>query len=281
MEKIVKTMLSRVKPNHYWFNYQYQVNLYSGCNFNCIYCDSMNNYYSNDNFQLIKPKKDALKILQLELSNNHYYGVIGMGAMCDPYNDLEKELLITPNFLKLAYIYDMGVFMLTKSDLVLRDIELYQKIAINNKVSIFMSISTCDDLLASQIEKNAHSPTRRFQALLKLNEANIKTGIVLGPLLPGINDNIENIISIVAKAAKVKTNIIWPIENFTLRGNQKEYFLNNIKDYSLELYNLYLQQYQRSYYIKSFRPSLKKAFIKECLKHNIMYQTNLINKELF
>ena len=109
-----------------WFGTDHTVNLYRGCCHGCLYCDSRSDCYRNPDFDHVTAKADALRILRDELARKVRPAFIGMGAMSDPYNPFEEELLLTRHALELIDAYDCGVSVDTKSGLIVRDIDLYQ-----------------------------------------------------------------------------------------------------------------------------------------------------------
>ena len=111
-----KTILSGYKPQPHWFGTEYNMNLFRGCSFGCIYCDSRSSCYHVENFDRIRPKARALEILEKELGARRRKGVVATGAMTDPYNPLEKKLGLTSGALKLIHRARFGAAVATKSD---------------------------------------------------------------------------------------------------------------------------------------------------------------------
>lgn len=114
-----KTILTRPKDDS-WFGNDYNMNLYRGCCHGCIYCDSRSECYHVDDFDRVRLKKDALKLLERELQTRRKKGVVGMGAMSDPYNPFEKEQKVTRGALLLLERFGFGAALDTKSSLVTR-----------------------------------------------------------------------------------------------------------------------------------------------------------------
>ena len=140
-----KTILTKVKDGSEWYGVDYNMNLYRGCSHGCIYCDSRSNCYHIDNFDRVRGKENALYILEKELSKKRAKGVVGIGSMSDTYNQLEIKYEQTRGALKLISKYGFGVSIDTKSDLILRDLDLLKEINSKNNVIIKFTITTPDD----------------------------------------------------------------------------------------------------------------------------------------
>ena len=148
-----------------WFGTDHTVNLYRGCCHGCLYCDSRSDCYRNPNFDQVTAKADALRILRDELARKVRPAFIGMGAMSDPYTPFEEELLLTRHALELIDAYDCGVSVDTKSDLIVRDVDLYQSIQAHSPVICKITVTTVDEELAAKVEPRAPSPARRLEAI--------------------------------------------------------------------------------------------------------------------
>ena len=152
------------------------MNLYRGCSHGCIYCDSRSSVYQmNHEFEDIEVKENALDLLKKSLKNKRQKVMIGTGSMADPYMPIEKGLEYTRSALKLIYKYGHGFTCITKSDLILRDIDLLKKINESTKVVIQMTLTTSDEELCRILEPNVCTTKRRAEVLKKLNENNIPT----------------------------------------------------------------------------------------------------------
>ncbi len=220
-----KTIVTRTKSTE-WFGSEYNMNIYRGCSHGCIYCDSRSACYGDDNFETVKIKENALAIINGDLRRKAKTGVVATGAMSDPYNPLEKELLLTRHALELLSAYQFGVAVATKSDLIVRDIDILGEIKANAPVLCKLTVTTCDDALAKKVEPRAPVSTRRFAALEALSSAGIFAGILLMPVLPFLEDSLENIGGVVNRAAECGARFIYPAFGVTLRQNQREWYLN-------------------------------------------------------
>lgn len=270
---LAKTILTKNKYPHYWFGNDYNINLYRGCHHGCIYCDSRSECYQNDDFDTVKVKKDALIILQKELAKKRNKGVVGIGAMSDSYNLFENEMEITRGALKLLKDYHFGVSLETKSDLVTRDIDLFLDIQRYNDVIIKLSITTVDDQLSQIIEPRAPVSSLRFQALKKLSDAGIYTGILIHPILPFITDTEENIKAMVKRAHENGAKFIHAYFGVTLRDRQRDYFYQNLEYNFPGLKDKYMKRYGQHYQCFSKnRNHLEYIFKKECQKYGILYK---------
>ena len=230
-EKLIesKVLLQRIKKGNQWFGYDYNINLYRGCLHGCIYCDSRSDCYEVGDFEEVKIKINALEILEKELASKRTKGIIGMGSMSDPYNPYEKKYELTRKSLSIMEKAGYGVFIITKSSMVLRDIDLLKAINKKTKAIVGITITTSDDDLAKLIEPNVSSSSERFEVLKVLNECGIDAGILLMPVLPFINDTEENVKGIVEKASLSKAKFIYPWFGVTLRDSQREFFYNNLE----------------------------------------------------
>lgn len=223
-----RTIMTKSDQGEKWFGIDYHMNLYKGCSFGCIYCDSRSDCYHINDFDTVKTKVDALAILEQELSSKGYKGVVSFGTLSDPYNKEEEKLELTRNALKLILKYGFGVSIDTKSDLILRDIDLLKEIAKNNSVIIKISITTADDKLAKNIEPFVPSSTRRFEVLSELRKNGLYAGILMTPVLPFLTDTEDNIRAMVKKSKESKANFIYTKMGMNLRTNQRTYYYEKL-----------------------------------------------------
>lgn len=269
-----KTILQKNKSTD-WFGNDYNMNLYRGCCHGCIYCDSRSECYQIENFDTVRAKKNAPEILRDELRRKVRTGIIGMGAMSDPYNPFEKTERLTEKALMLIDAYGFGVTVDTKSALITRDISLYKQIAEHSPALCKMTITATDDKLSKLIEPNVSPSSERFEALEKLSSAGLFTGIVMSPVLPFITDSPDNIISIVRTAAEVGVRCVYTYFSVTLRQNQRQYYYERLDERFPKLREKYVQRFANAYECRS--PDIKKLwriFTDECDKYGILYRMN-------
>ena len=267
-----KSILSKEKYGENWYGIDYKMNLYRGCSHGCIYCDSRSNCYHIDNFDEPKGKENALSILENELSKRRETGVVGIGSMSDTYNPYELEYEQTRGALKLLSKYNFGVSIDTKSDLIIRDIDLLKEINSKNNVIIKFTITTPNDELSKIIEPSVCPSSKRCAALKTLTEAGIFTGIMMNPLLPFITDSEEDIITLVRLAHENGAKFIHTYMGMTLRENQRDYYFEQLDKHFKGLKEKYIDYYKERYNcpVPNYK-ELYKIFTKECDKYGILY----------
>ena len=274
-----KTILTKVKYGDQWYGVDYNMNLYRGCPHRCIYCDSRSNCYHIEKFDTVRGKENALYILEQELSRKREKGIVGIGAMSDTYNPLEKQYEETREALKLILKYGFGVSIDTKSDLILRDIDLLKEINSKNNVIIKFTITTPNDRLSKIIEPNVCVSSKRFQAIKTLSDNGIFVGIMMNPVLPLITDKEEDIKLLVKLAYQSGAKFIHTYMGMTLRENQRDYYFEKLDQNFIGLKEKYLKLYGNRYNctVPNYK-KLYKIFTDECDKYGILYNMSDIIK---
>lgn len=249
------------------------MNLYRGCTHGCIYCDSRSNIYNmNHDFEDIEVKQNSLELLKKALKSKKEKCMIGTGSMTDPYVPIESKLEFVRNSLKLIYRYGFGFTCITKSDLILRDLDLLKKINEKAKTVVQVTLTTADEDLCRKIEPNVCTTKRRVEVLKKLNEANIPTVVWLTPFLPYINDTEENINELLDYCIEtnVKGIICFNI-GLTLRDGNRQYFYRKLDESFPGLKNRYIEKYGSSYVLESENnKELMDLFYKRTAEKNIL-----------
>jgi DNA repair photolyase len=237
-----KTILATVGRHDESFGLHYNMNLYRGCQHQCIYCDSRSECYGIENFHDILVKVNALEILDRELARKRRKGVVGTGSMHDPYMPVEKKYNLTGRALALLAKHHFGVHVITKSTLVLRDIPLLQQVG-QVHAAVSFSISTTDDDLSRKIEPAAPPVSERFEAIRALAGQGIAAGVCMMPVLPFLEDTPENITAVVDRAADCGARYIIPWFGMSLRDRQREYFYRQLD----RLFPGLREKYERAY----------------------------------
>lgn len=255
------------------------LNIYRGCTHGCIYCDSRSKCYNmNHDFCDIEVKENAIELLEGSLIKKRDKCMIGLGSMSDPYMGIEKNICYTRKFLELIYKYGFGATLITKSDLVLRDLDLLKKINEKSKCVVQMTLTSYLDEISKKIEPNVCVTSKRFEVLKVLRDNGIPTVVWLSPILPFINDDLDNLKGILnyCLEAKVKGIICFGF-GLTLRDGNREYFYEKLDELYPGLKDKYIKYYGNSYGCMSYKnKELMNYFIKFCKDNNIMYDYNEI-----
>jgi DNA repair photolyase len=262
-----KTILS--PKNHF--------NIYRGCSHGCIYCDTRSKCYQfTHNFEDIEIKNNAVKILESELRKKRNLAMLTTGSMCDPYIPLEKELEITRNCLKIISTYGFGISILTKSDLILRDLDIIKEINRNTKCVVNITLTTYDDNLCKIIEPTVAVTSERFKVLEIMRDNGIPTVVWFCPLLPFINDTEENVRGIMEYCVRAKTKgVIFFGIGTTLREGSREYFYANLDKSFPGLREVYEREFGNRYEIESCNSHKLYGIIKEtCSRNGMMCGVN-------
>ena len=268
-EITAKTLLASVKQPDPWFGLKYNLNLYRGCQHQCIYCDSRSECYQIENFADVIVKVNAIDLLKKELPRKRVKGTIGTGSMSDPYLPLEATRRLTAQALEVIAEHQFPIHALTKSDLVLRDLETLRVIS-QTYAAISFTITTADDDLAKQVEPGAPLVSRRFTAMAQLAEAGLLTGVLLMPVLPFIEDHPENITAIVTRAKECGATYILASFGMTLRDRQRAYYYAQLDRLFPGLRRQYEQQFSARYSASARAARrLEQIFTEACERHGI------------
>lgn len=249
------------------------MNLYRGCSHGCIYCDSRSKcYHMEHDFEDIEVKENAVELLESTLIHKRKKCMIGTGSMTDPYIPLEMKVGNVRKALSLIYKYGFGFTVITKSDRILRDLDLLQKINEKTKCVVQMTLTTYNEDLCRKIEPNVSTTSERFEALKKLHDIGIPTVVWLTPILPFINDTEDNISGILDMCIEAKVyGIICFGMGLTLREGNREYFYKQLDKLFPQLKEKYIQAYGNQYMINSpNNNSLMKLFHQKCSENGII-----------
>ena len=230
------------------------MNIYRGCTHGCIYCDSRSTVYGmNHKFEDIEVKRNSIELLKKSLLKRPK-AMIGTGAMCDPYIPLEKHLEYMRKALELIYRYGFGFTCITKSDLILRDLDILKKINEKSKAVVQMTLTTADENLCRILEPHVCTTKRRVEVLRTLNDNDIPTVVWLTPILPYINDSEENLTALIDECRDAGVcGIIYFGAGMTLRDGDRQYFYSKLDEHFPGLREKYIAEYGDSYAIASPR----------------------------
>lgn len=227
------------------------MNLYRGCTHGCIYCDARSTCYQVNvgrTFEDIEVKINAPELLEQALLRKRKRCMIGTGAMSDPYLPIEKDLQLTRRCLELIEKYGFGVAIQTKSDLILRDLDLLKEINRQTKCVVQMTLTTYDDDLCRILEPNVCTTKRRAEVLGILRDEGIPTVCWMTPILPFINDTEENIRGIMelCKEAGCYGILQFGI-GLTLRDGDRQYYYQKLDAHFPGLRERYERTYGNAY----------------------------------
>ena len=257
------------------------MNIYRGCLHGCIYCDSRSRCYQFAHaFEDIEVKQNAPELLDEALRKKRKRCMIGTGSMCDPYIPLEKDLRIMRRCLEIIERHDFGATVITKSDLVLRDIDIFSRINRKSKSVLQMTLTTYDDALCKIIEPGVCTSNRRFEVLCRFRDEGIPTVVWFSPILPFINDTLENVEGIMdfCVRAGVKAVICFGM-GLTLREGNREYFYAALDKHFPGLKNRYIKSFGNQYECSS--PDTNRLMLRLseiCKKNNIMLGVDSVFK---
>ena len=249
------------------------LNIYRGCTHGCIYCDSRSDcYHTPKPFEAIEVKQNAPELLEKALRSKRHKCVIGTGAMCDPYMHCENDLLLTRRCLEIIDRYGFGLAIQTKSDRILRDLDLLKSINKKSKCVVQMTLTTADDSLCRIIEPNVCATSRRIEVLNIMRDEGIPTVVWLSPFLPYINDTMENFSSLMKSCiqADVRGIICFGI-GLTLRNGNREYFHDALNAHFPGLSAKYRAEFGERYEVTSANnEEIMRFFYSECRAHKIL-----------
>ena len=249
------------------------MNLYRGCTHGCIYCDSRSSCYQIDHaFEDVEVKINAPTLLEDALRHKRSRCMIGTGSMCDPYLPIERSEQLMRRCLELIDRYDFGVSLLTKSDLVLRDIDLLKSINSKTKAVVCTTLTTFDEDLCRILEPNVATTRQRFTMLRTMREAGIHTGVWLCPILPFLNDTEENLRGLLGYCFDAGVKVIM---NFgmgvTLRDGDRQYFYQKLDEHFPGMKERYIRAFGDSYQCASPNSTrLMRIFQDQCHAHGVI-----------
>ena len=249
------------------------MNIYRGCTHGCIYCDSRSNCYQMDHdFEDIEVKTNAPQMLEEALLKKRKKCMIGTGAMCDPYLHLEGKLQYTRKSLEIIDKYGFGVSILTKSAMILRDLDLLKSIHNKSKCVVQMTLTTADNDLCKIIEPDVATTKDRLNVLKIMRDNGIPTVVWLDPFLPFINDTEENIKELLKMCIEVKVHGILCFGiGLTLRAGNREYFYKKLDEHFPGMKEKYIRKFGNSYECSSDNnKKLMNIISYHCRKYGIL-----------
>lgn len=255
------------------------MNIYRGCTHGCIYCDSRSSCYNmGHDLEDIEIKRNAPRILGSQLRRKKQRCMISTGAMCDPYLHLESDLGVTRECLSLVEKYGFGLSILTKSDRILRDLDILKSIHRKAKCVVQITLTTYDEDLCRKIEPHVSTILERFRILEKMRDAGIPTVVWMSPILPFINDTEDNLRGLLEYCVKAEVKGILCFGfGTTMREGSRDHFYRRLDDLFPGMKERYIRTFADSYECRSPNSNrLMEIFQLECQQNGIMHNTDEI-----
>jgi DNA repair photolyase len=270
-------------PVNVWFlPFRWGTNTYRGCEHNCVYCNARYTHeylglQTEEFSQKILVKDNAAEILDKEFSRPKWNTIktVNLATVTDPYQPAENEFKITRNALAVFLKHHNSLMLTTKSDLVLRDVNLLSAIGQTGFLNVVITLPTVDERLRLKIEANAPSVSKRLRTIEELHKAGIRTGVTAIPLLPYISDDSTSLRNLVKAVAHAGADyMIADLLNF--RGETRRRFMEFVTNHYPDLQEKYKQLYQTEYCEKDYANKVRKqvnGMIKEAGldKYDLMY----------
>jgi DNA repair photolyase len=264
-----RTLLATVSGDDPIFGLKYNLNLYRGCEHQCIYCDSRSECYGIEDFRDVLIKVNAIELLEKELPRKRVKGTVGFGSMSDPYTRAELKYGLTTQALRVLLRHRFPTHLITKSDLILKDIDLLAELA-EIHCSVCFSITTTDDALARKLEPGAPLPSARFAAMQALAARGVAAGTCMMPVLPFIEDNPENIRAIVEQTGAHGGTFIIPWFGMSMRDRQRAYYYEQLDRQFPGLSAKYERRFGERYECQAnFAGDLSALFYRLCAERGI------------
>ena len=248
-----------------WFlPFRWGINPYRGCEHNCLYCNAR---YTHEYLDLptgefaykIMVKDNAAEALDRELSKEKWNKnwTVNMATVTDPYQPAETEFKITREILKIFLKHHNALMVTTKSDLILRDIDLLEEIARTGFLNVVITIPLLDEDLRKKIEPKAPTIRRRLDVVKQIHDAGITIGVTSIPLLPYISDNESQLENLIKEIAKNGADYMI-VDMLNLREETRGRVMPFIKEYYPELVSDYEELYKTNYCDKEYAKQVRK-----------------------
>lgn len=267
-----KQVLSKTK-NQGWFGTDYTLNLYRGCSHGCVYCDSRSECYRVESFDEVRAKDSAIDLLEKELGSKRSKGIVGMGAMSDPYNPMESRYELTAKAIEAIGRNGFGLTVTTKSALIQRDIDRLKAVANYSPVLCKITLTSVDEALCRKIEPRVSTPLERLDAVARLSDSGLMTGVLMMPVLPFISDDPKDIVAVVKASKEAGAKFIYPGMGVTLRDRQRDHFYQALDRDFPGLKERYVKTFGDSYGCGANNAkALYSLFAKTCEALGLLYK---------
>lgn len=256
--------------------FAWTINPYRGCEFACKYCYAR---YTHEFMEMrdgidferkIYVKQQSAWLLRRDLKKVKPGQSIALGTATDPYQPAERRYGMTRAIMEeLALHQGLDIGVVTKSQLILRDMEILRKISAHNTLNINLTVTTMNVDLARKLEPRAPRPDLRMEAVRKLNEGGVNAGIICAPVLPGITDGAADLEILISAAAEANAKYVYPNPLF-LKSCAWKMFMPFVEKEFPHLTSSYRERYKNNAYVDaSYRKRIVALFDKLCRKHGL------------
>ncbi len=265
-----KRILHRI--NVWFLPFRWTLNPYRGCQFNCTYCNARYTHeylgLETDDFQHeIFAKTNAAERLDAEFSRQSWRGaLVHIGAVTDPYQPAEEKLLITRAILEVVLKHENPIDIATKSNLILRDLDLIRRISEKTFLNVILTITTTDSQLARRLEPNAPSIEERLRTVRILSENGVNVGVALIPIIPYLTDTVDQIERLVESSMNAGANYVI-VDGLNLKRSARPKFMSFLQRDFPELVSKYIELYTKEYPPKMYRKRLRTESQKILRRH--------------
>jgi DNA repair photolyase len=275
LEDVCKTALNRV-PQESRMPFRWTVNPYRGCSHSCHYCFARAYHayldlgIGADFSSKIVVKTNVVDVLRRELASPRWAGeAVAMGTATDPYQHCEGRYRLTRGVVQALADFENPLSILTKSTLIVRDLDVFRRLGEVAKLTVSMSVGTLDESVRRVVEPGTPPGRRRLEVLSRFAAAGIRTGVLVAPVLPGLTDDEEHLDEVLAAcaAAGVQTTSAILLH---VRPSIREHFMPWLKDAYPWLYPRYVELYgRRAYAPAAYRTEVSERFARLRLRHGI------------
>lgn len=275
LEDTCKTALNRV-PDAARVPFRWTINPYRGCTHSCHYCFArafhayLDLGVGEDFSSKIVVKTNVVEVLRRELASPKWSGeTIAMGTATDPYQHCEGRYKLTRGIVQALTDFANPLSMLTKSTMILRDLDLLRELDEVAGVTVSMSVGTLDEAVRRVVEPGTPPGRRRLEILSRFAEAGIRTGVLVAPILPGLTDDEEHLEEIIGACAKAGVDYATPIV-LHVRQGIREHFMPWMQETYPWLYPRYVELYgHRAYAPKAYQQAVAERFARVRERHRI------------
>jgi DNA repair photolyase len=275
LEDTCKTALNRV-PEASRVPFRWTINPYRGCTHSCHYCfaRAFHTYLDlgigEDFSTKIVVKTNVAEVLRRELAAPRWSGeTIAMGTATDPYQHCEGRYKLMRGILRALVDFENPLSILTKSTMIVRDLDLFSELDEVAPLSVSMSVGTLDETVRRVVEPGTPPGRKRLEILSRFSEAGIRTGVLVAPILPGLSDNEEHLDEVLSACAEAGVDYAMPIV-LHVRSSIREHFMPWMERTYPWLYPRYVELYgRRAYAAKPYQQEVAERFARLRLRHGI------------